>query len=83
MKVVLAAVLTALILGLLSIVDVDIKEVRCRKDQNFYECVREYRIAYYDYQIKSYRKKYWDAVGEKYVGNETQEERFWKESVMK
>ena len=82
MKVVIAAVLTALVIGLAGMIDVDLKNVKC--NNSISDCVREYRIAYYDYQIRSYRKKYWDLVGEKYVGEyKTPEEKFWEGSVIK
>ncbi|MBP9869944.1 MAG: hypothetical protein KBC53_00395 [Nitrosomonas sp.] len=77
MKNFIIVAVTIVIITLVSLIDTEIKGVEC--NGTIAECVRDYRIAYHDHQMRYHRQKYWDLVGQKYQSNND----FWKDSVVK
>ncbi|MBY0473745.1 MAG: hypothetical protein K2Q13_01640 [Nitrosomonas sp.] len=78
MKYSFAVISTVLIVGLFDLIDVEFTKVECKPDYTITECFREYRIAYYDYKIRSYRSKYWNLVDQKHKKKD-----YWEGSVMR
>lgn len=56
MKNFIIVAVTIVIITLVSLIDTEIKGVEC--NGTIAECVRDYRIAYHDHQMRYHRQKY-------------------------